>query len=79
MDFPELIPELRPYQRRAAYWMVQREKDPVVIDSSFDDLGSTSTSGVKATRRVEHPLWVPVDSLDGQSRFFFNPYRYSNA
>ncbi|KAG0629280.1 hypothetical protein M758_1G090600, partial [Ceratodon purpureus] len=74
MDFPELIPELRPYQRRAAYWMVQREKDPVVIDNSLDDLGSTSTSGVKATRRVEHPLWVPVDSLNGQSRFFFNPY-----
>lgn len=24
-DMPDLLPELRPYQRRAAYWMVQRE------------------------------------------------------
>lgn len=24
-DIPDLLPELRPYQRRAAYWMVQRE------------------------------------------------------
>lgn len=79
MDFPELIPELRPYQRRAAYWMVQREKGPVVIDKSLDDSGSASTSWVKTTRRVEHPLWVPIDSLDGQSRFFYNPYRYLNA
>ncbi|XP_055828610.1 uncharacterized protein LOC129896695 isoform X3 [Solanum dulcamara] len=25
-DLPGLLPKLRPYQRRAAYWMVQREK-----------------------------------------------------
>ncbi|RYR50160.1 hypothetical protein Ahy_A07g036739 isoform D [Arachis hypogaea] len=25
-DIPELLPELRPYQRRAAFWMVEREK-----------------------------------------------------
>jgi len=79
MDFPELIPELRPYQRRAAYWMVQREKGPVVTDKSPDYWGNASTSEVKTTRLVEHPLWVPVDSLDGQSRFFFNPYRYLNV
>lgn len=75
MDFPELVPELRPYQRRAAYWMVQREKGP----KAFDDSGSASTSGVKTTKSLDHPLWVPVDSLDGQSRFFYNPYRYMNA
>lgn len=75
MEFPELIPELRPYQQRAAYWMVKREKGPTVVDES----GSPSTSEVKSTRHKEHPLWVPVDSLDGQSRFFFNPYRYLNG
>lgn len=25
-DMPDLCPELRPYQRRAAYWMVEKEK-----------------------------------------------------
>ncbi|KAH0979320.1 hypothetical protein GBA52_006497 [Prunus armeniaca] len=25
-DMPDLLPELKPYQRRAAYWMVRREK-----------------------------------------------------
>ena len=79
MDFPELVPELRPYQRRAAYWMVQREKGLLANGQNSDDSGSASTSGGESTKSVEHPLWVSVDSLDGQSRFFYNPYRYVSA
>jgi hypothetical protein len=66
MDFPELVPELIPYQRRAAYWMVWHEKGPVGFDENVDDSGSASTSRARTTNSVEHPLWVPVDSLDGQ-------------
>ncbi|XP_024403200.1 uncharacterized protein [Physcomitrium patens] len=73
MDFPELVTELRPYQRRAAYWMVQREVGSGAIDN-LDESSNASTSGMKTTRGVEHPLWVPVDSLTGQSKFFYNPY-----
>lgn len=78
MDFPELVTELRPYQRRAAYWMVQREVGSGAIDN-LDESSNASTSGMKTTRGVEHPLWVPVDSLTGQSKFFYNPYRYLKA
>jgi E3 ubiquitin-protein ligase SHPRH len=63
-DIPELLPELRPYQRRAALWMVKREK-------------ATEESQAEIEGNQFHsPLCVPVDFLDARSKMFFNPFRY---
>lgn len=89
MKFPELLPKLRPYQRRAAFWMVQRERglgatvSTRSADSSkrgTDTDEGPSTSAVSASTTTcfsdEHPLWFSVLPLDGSSEFFFNPYTY---
>ncbi|XP_028782280.1 LOW QUALITY PROTEIN: E3 ubiquitin-protein ligase SHPRH [Neltuma alba] len=61
-DIPDLLPELRPYQSRAAFWMVEREK---------------KRAGGQAERERSHfysPLCVPVDFIDTSSKMFFNPF-----
>jgi hypothetical protein len=63
-DIPDLLPELRPYQRRAAYWMVQREKG-----DSRSLVGSGKSSFLS-------PLCLPVDFLDTRTKMFYNPFRY---
>lgn len=63
-DVPDLLPVLRPYQRRAACWMVQREK------------GSLTSLGQKEPHKSSSPLCIPVDLLETHSRMFYNPFRY---
>ncbi|KAK9283240.1 hypothetical protein L1049_011476 [Liquidambar formosana] len=58
-DIPGLLPKLRPYQRRAAYWMVQREK---------------GAPGSLVETERSSPLCVPVDFVDTCSRMFYNPF-----
>lgn len=60
---PDLLPDLRPYQRRAAYWMVRREK------------GEFETLHERESGHFFSPLCVPVDFVDGSSRMFYNPFR----
>ncbi|XP_008782680.2 E3 ubiquitin-protein ligase SHPRH isoform X1 [Phoenix dactylifera] len=61
-ELPDLLPRLRPYQRRAAYWMVQREK------------GITKSSGNNIQYQLSSPCNVPVIFLDKNSRMFYNPF-----
>jgi len=65
-DIPELLPKLRPYQRRAAFWMVEREK---AVEES---------RGERERNLFHSPLCIPVDFLDTSSQIsqmFFNPFR----
>lgn len=59
-DLPDLLPTLRPYQRRAAHWMVQQEKG--------------ESSSVKERIQFFSPLCMPVDFLDTCSKMFYNPF-----
>ncbi|QCE00806.1 E3 ubiquitin-protein ligase SHPRH [Vigna unguiculata] len=61
-DIPELLPKLRPYQRRAAFWMVEREK---AVEES---------QGETERNQFHSPLCIPVDFLDASSQMFFNPF-----
>lgn len=62
-DITDLLPELRPYQRRAAYWMVQRERgDPITL-------------GDKEDNQFISPLSISIGFLDSASKMFFNPFR----
>ncbi|XP_027329381.1 E3 ubiquitin-protein ligase SHPRH isoform X1 [Abrus precatorius] len=61
-DIPELLPKLRPYQRRAAFWMVERER------------AMEKSQGEREREQFHSPLCVPVDFLDTSSKMFFNPF-----
>ncbi|KAF6143028.1 hypothetical protein GIB67_041096, partial [Kingdonia uniflora] len=61
-EFPDLLPELRPYQRRAAYWMVQREK------------GSSESLGERDHTHFVSPLCAPMDFLHTCSKMYYNPF-----
>ncbi|MCD7448011.1 hypothetical protein HAX54_036831 [Datura stramonium] len=61
-DLPDLLPKLRPYQRRAAYWMVQREK------RNFD--GSLQS-------KINHfisPLCTPLSLIDTSITIYYNSF-----
>lgn len=61
-DITDLLPELRPYQRRAAYWMVQRERgDPITLGGEEEFIS---------------PLSISIGFLDSAAKMFFNPFRF---
>lgn len=62
-QLPGLLPELRPYQRRAAYWMVKREK------GDFEHLGGRERSQIIA------PLCMPLNLIETSRRIYYNPFR----
>lgn len=62
-DMPDLLPELKPYQRRAAYWMVHREK------------GYAESPVKKGNSQFISPLCLPLEFLDTCSKMFYNPFR----
>lgn len=62
-DMPDLLPKLRPYQRRAAYWMVQREKV------------ASEIWGEKERDQFVYPLCTPVNLIDSCSTMFYNSFR----
>ncbi|KAL0556995.1 hypothetical protein IC582_005513 [Cucumis melo] len=61
-DIPNLLPKLRPYQRRAAYWMVQREK------------GFSGNSGLGENVQLISPLCMALKCLNTCLRVFYNPF-----
>ncbi|XP_078436661.1 RING-finger, DEAD-like helicase, PHD and SNF2 domain-containing protein isoform X2 [Wolffia australiana] len=61
-ELPELVPQLRPYQRRAVFWMIQREQ------------GLSASSVRTAENQLYSPFCVPLSFLDGTSQMFFNPF-----
>ncbi|CAK7340000.1 unnamed protein product [Dovyalis caffra] len=61
-DLPDLFPTLRPYQRRAAHWMVQQEK------------GDSESLGERERSQFCSPLCMPMDFLDNCSKMFYNPF-----
>lgn len=61
---PNLVPELRPYQRRAVYWMVQREK------------GAYEHSKTSKIIPLTSPLCMPLSLIDKSAAIYYNPFRY---
>ena len=74
---PQLLPQLRPYQQRALYWMLQRERAPKSSSSSSsrgviadDTAAATSLAsavgdsmGCVNSDEALHPLWSCVTPL----------------
>jgi hypothetical protein len=85
---PALLPKLRPYQARAVWWMLARERaptHPVGLVASLgigsdgngsESDGSTSDVDGVATREPLHPLWRRVHALPGgfARTFYLNPF-----
>ncbi|XP_043816929.1 uncharacterized protein LOC110625034 isoform X2 [Manihot esculenta] len=61
-DISDLLPVLRPYQRRAAFWMLQQEKR------------DSEDSGEEHRSQFFSPLCMPVTFLDSSSTMFYNPF-----
>nr|GEX26024.1 E3 ubiquitin-protein ligase SHPRH [Tanacetum cinerariifolium] len=61
-DMSDLLPELRPYQKRAAFWMVQREK------GALEHLSGSQHS------QLVSPLCTPVDLVDSCSKIYYNSF-----
>lgn len=61
VQLPNLLPELRPYQRRAAHWMIQREK------------GGSECSGSEKDQFV-YPLCVPLNLIEASATLYYNPF-----
>ncbi|XP_042957344.1 E3 ubiquitin-protein ligase SHPRH isoform X1 [Carya illinoinensis] len=61
-DILDLLPELRPYQRRAAYWMIQREN------------GDSRSSVRSGKISFLSPLCLPVDFIGTCTKMFYNPF-----
>nr|GLL21004.1 E3 ubiquitin-protein ligase SHPRH isoform X1 [Ipomoea trifida] len=59
---PNLVPELRPYQRRAVYWMVQREK------------GASEHSEPSKINPLISPLCMPLSLIDKSAAVYYNPF-----
>ncbi|KAM0824599.1 hypothetical protein ACQ4PT_070098 [Festuca glaucescens] len=62
-ELPDLLPHLRPYQLRAANWMVEREK------------GSAAVSSPNEGYVHPAPYCVPIDFINKKSRMFYNPFK----
>jgi len=58
VGLPDLVPQLRPYQLRAAHWMVQREKGNILHHEYVNSA----------------PYCVPIDFIHKNSRMFYNPF-----
>ncbi|KAI3800036.1 hypothetical protein L1987_35343 [Smallanthus sonchifolius] len=63
-DMPDLLPVLRPYQKRAAFWMVQREKGALGY-----------LAGSQPSEQFVSPLCTPVDLVDSCSKIYYNSFR----
>uniref|UniRef100_A0A0D9X2Z0 RING-type domain-containing protein n=1 Tax=Leersia perrieri TaxID=77586 RepID=A0A0D9X2Z0_9ORYZ len=59
-ELPGLLPHLRPYQLRAANWMVQREKRNTMVSSPNQQYAHSA------------PYCVPIDYMHNNSRMFYN-------
>ena len=59
VGLPDLVPQLRPYQLRAAHWMVQREKGNILHHEYVNSA----------------PYCVPIDFIHKNSRMFYNPFK----
>lgn len=62
-ELPDLLPRLRPYQLRAANWMVQREKGNTMVSSPNQEYVHCA------------PYCVPIDFIRKNSRMFYNPFK----
>eukprot|EP00897_Mesotaenium_endlicherianum_P009757 jgi/Mesen1/880/ME000115S00007 len=54
-DFPELLPTLRPYQRRAVHWMIQRELGSAPLDEELQTSREHATGGQSVPGRKSTP------------------------
>ena len=65
VQLPNLLPELRPYQCRAAHWMIQREK------------GVSECSGSGKDQFV-NPLCMPLNLIEASATLYYHPFWYTS-